>query len=151
MRGAAQFFLATLVTEPSLGWLVTNPSNSPELAHHSGVSVCAGPTMDMHILRDLFDGCARASEVLGVDADFRGQVQTARQRLAPMRVGSRGNIMEWLFDWVETEANHRHISHLYGLHPSNQITKRGTPQLYTAARRTLELRGAAGTGRSTAR
>ncbi len=150
MKGAAQFFLDTLVAEPSLGWLVTNPSNSPELAHHSGVSVCAGPTMDMQILRDLFDGCARASEVLGVDTDFRGQVQAARQRLAPMRTGSRGNIMEWLYDWVETEPAHRHVSHLYGLHPSNQISKRGTPQLFEAARRTLELRGDAGTGWSLA-
>jgi alpha-L-fucosidase 2 len=150
MKGAAQFFLNTLVTEPSLGYLVTNPSNSPELGHHSGVSVCAGPTMDMQILRDLFDGCASASEVLGVDSGFRDQVRAARQRLAPMKVGSRGNIQEWLYDWVETEQNHRHISHLYGLHPSNQITKRGTPSLYTAARRTLELRGDAGTGWSLA-
>ena len=83
--------------------------------------------MDMQILRDLFDGCARASEVLGVDAGFRGQVQTARERLAPTKVGSRGNIQEWLYDWVETEPGHRHVSHLYGLHPSNQITRRGTP------------------------
>ena len=150
MKGATQFFLDTLVTEPSLGWLVTNPSNSPELAHHAGVSVCAGPTMDMQILRDLFDGCVRASEVLGVDAAFREQVRSARQRLAPMRIGSRGNIMEWLYDWVETEPSHRHISHLYGLHPSNQITKRGTAQLFEAARRTLELRGDAGTGWSLA-
>jgi alpha-L-fucosidase 2 len=150
MKGAAQFFLATLVTEPSLGYLVTNPSNSPELPHHSGVSVCAGPTMDMQILRDLFDGCASASEVLGVDAGFRDQARAARARLAPMKVGSRGNIQEWLYDWVETEQNHRHISHLYGLHPSNQITRRGTPALYDAARRTLELRGDAGTGWSLA-
>jgi alpha-L-fucosidase 2 len=106
--------------------------------------------MDMQILRDLFDGCASASEVLGVDTDFRTQVRAARQRLAPMKVGSRGNVMEWLYDWVETEPNHRHVSHLYGLHPSNQITKRGTPQLHTAARRTLELRGDAGTGWSLA-
>ncbi|HEV8556137.1 MAG TPA: RICIN domain-containing protein, partial [Actinophytocola sp.] len=150
MKGAAQFFLDTLVTEPSLGWLVTNPSNSPELSHHPDVSICAGPTMDMQILRDLFEGSARASEVLGTDAAFRDQVRAAAQRLAPMRVGSRGNVMEWLFDWVETEPNHRHISHLYGLHPSNQITRRGTPQLFTAARRTLELRGDAGTGWSLA-
>ncbi|MEO6085250.1 MAG: glycoside hydrolase N-terminal domain-containing protein [Umezawaea sp.] len=150
LKGAAQFFLDTLVTEPSLGYLVTNPSNSPELNHHSNASVCAGPTMDMQILRDLFDGCASASEVLAVDADFRTQVRAARQRLAPMKVGSRGNVMEWLYDWVETEPNHRHVSHLYGLHPSNQITKRGTPQLHTAARRTLELRGDAGTGWSLA-
>ncbi|MEE6261911.1 glycoside hydrolase family 95 protein [Plantactinospora sonchi] len=150
MRGAAQFFLDTLVTEPSLGYLVTNPSNSPELSHHSNASVCAGPTMDNQILRDLFDGCARASEILNVDAAFRTQVRAARDRLAPMKVGSRGNIMEWLYDWVETERNHRHVSHLYGLAPSNQITKRGTPQLFEAARRTLELRGDDGTGWSLA-
>jgi alpha-L-fucosidase 2 len=150
MKGAAQFFLDTLVTDPGSGYLVTNPSNSPELPHHSGVSVCAGPTMDMQILRDLFDGCAGASEVLAVDAGFRDQVRAARNRLAPMKVGSRGNIMEWQQDWVETEPNHRHISHLYGLHPSNQITRRGTPSLFTAARRTLELRGDAGTGWSLA-
>ena len=150
MKGATQFFLDTLVEEPSLRWLVTNPSNSPELPHHPNVSVCAGPTMDMQILRDLFDGCVHAGEVLGVDASFRDQVRAARQRLAPMRIGSRGNIMEWLYDWVETEPNHRHVSHLYGLHPSNQITKRGTPELFAAARRTLELRGDAGTGWSLA-
>ncbi|MFY1620370.1 glycosyl hydrolase family 95 catalytic domain-containing protein [Micromonospora sp. WMMD736] len=150
LKGAAQFFLDTLVAHPTLGYLVTNPSNSPELPHHSNASVCAGPTMDNQILRDLFDAVARASEVLGVDTTFRSQVRTARDRLAPMKVGSRGNVQEWLADWVETERNHRHVSHLYGLHPSNQITKRGTPQLYEAARRTLELRGDDGTGWSLA-
>ncbi|MFC6090151.1 glycosyl hydrolase family 95 catalytic domain-containing protein [Saccharothrix lopnurensis] len=150
MKGAAQFFLDTLVEEPNLRWLVTNPSNSPELPHHANASVCAGPTMDMQILRDLFEGCARASEVLGVDTDFRARVRATAQRLAPTRIGSRGNIMEWLYDWVETEPNHRHVSHLYGLHPSNQITRRGTPQLFEAARRTLQLRGDAGTGWSLA-
>ncbi|MET0418000.1 MAG: glycoside hydrolase family 95 protein, partial [Actinoplanes sp.] len=150
LRGAAQFFLNTLVTDPARGYLVTNPSNSPELAHHTDASVCAGPTMDNQILRDLFTACAGASEILGTDATFRGQVRAARDRLAPTRVGSRGNIQEWLADWVETERNHRHVSHLYGLHPSNQITKRGPPALYDAARRTLELRGDDGTGWSLA-
>ncbi|MEH1124061.1 glycosyl hydrolase family 95 catalytic domain-containing protein [Micromonospora sp. CPCC 206061] len=150
MKGAAQFFLDTLVTHPTLGFLVTNPSNSPELPHHSNASVCAGPTMDNQILRDLFNGCARAAEVLGVDAGLRAQVLAARDRLAPTRVGSRGNVQEWLADWVETERTHRHVSHLYGLHPSNQITRRGTPQLYQAARQTLELRGDDGTGWSLA-
>ncbi|MBF9129747.1 glycoside hydrolase N-terminal domain-containing protein [Plantactinospora sp. S1510] len=150
MKGAAQFFLDTLVAHPTLGYLVTNPSNSPELPHHANASVCAGPTMDNQILRDLFNGCARASEILGVDASFRTQVLTARDRLAPTRVGSRGNVQEWLADWVETERTHRHVSHLYGLHPSNQITKRGTPQLHQAARQTLELRGDDGTGWSLA-
>ncbi|MEU7530130.1 glycoside hydrolase N-terminal domain-containing protein [Saccharothrix sp. NPDC042600] len=150
LKGAARFFLDTLVEEPRLRVLVTNPSNSPELPHHAGASICAGPTMDMQILRDLFDGCAKASEILGVDADFRSQITSARSRLAPMKVGSRGNIQEWLHDWVEPETNHRHVSHLYGLHPSNQITKRGTPALFDAARRTLQLRGDAGTGWSLA-
>ncbi|EEP71115.1 large secreted protein, partial [Micromonospora sp. ATCC 39149] len=150
LKGAAQFFLDTLVVHPTLNYLVTNPSNSPELPHHSNVSVCAGPTMDNQILRDLFDAAARASETLGVDTTFRSQVRTAKDRLPPSRVGSRGNIQEWLADWIETERTHRHVSHLYGLHPSNQITKRGTPQLYEAARRTLELRGDDGTGWSLA-
>ncbi|RIV39144.1 glycoside hydrolase family 95 protein [Micromonospora radicis] len=150
MKGAAQFFLDTLVTEPTLGYLVTNPSNSPEIGHHADASVCAGPTMDNQILRDLFDGCARASEILNVDSTFRAQVRATRDRLAPNRIGSRGNIMEWLYDWTETERTHRHISHLYGLAPSNQITRRGTPQLFEAARRTLEIRGDDGTGWSLA-
>nr|WP_203897147.1 glycoside hydrolase N-terminal domain-containing protein [Virgisporangium aliadipatigenens] len=150
MKGAAQFFLDALVAHPTLGYLVTNPSNSPELPHHPNASVCAGPTMDNQILRDLFNGVARAGETLGVDATFRMQVLAARDRLAPMRVGSRGNIQEWLADWVETERTHRHVSHLYGLHPSNQITRRGTPQLHQAARQTLELRGDDGTGWSLA-
>ncbi|MGX7673908.1 glycosyl hydrolase family 95 catalytic domain-containing protein [Plantactinospora sp. DSM 117369] len=150
MKGAAQFFLDTLVTHPTLGYLVTNPSNSPELPHHANASVCAGPTMDNQILRDLFNGVARAAEVLNVDASYRTQVLAARDRLPPTRVGSRGNIQEWLADWVETERTHRHVSHLYGLHPSNQITKRGTPQLHQAARQTLELRGDDGTGWSLA-
>lgn len=150
MKGSAQFFLDTLVEEPDLGYLVTNPSNSPELSHHPNASVAAGPTMDNQILTDLFTGCAKASEVLGIDADFRAQVLAAKDRLAPMKIGSRGNIQEWLYDWVETERLHRHVSHLYGLHPSNQITKRGTPELFEAAKRTLEIRGDDGTGWSLA-
>jgi alpha-L-fucosidase 2 len=150
IKGAAEFFLDTLVEEPELGWLVTNPSNSPELAHHPNVSICAGPTMDNQILLDLFSACAQASEILGVDSEFREQVLATRERLAPMQIGARGNIQEWLHDWVEPETNHRHISHLYGLHPSNQITKRDTPELFEAARRTLELRGDEGTGWSLA-
>ncbi|SCE96277.1 alpha-L-fucosidase 2 [Micromonospora haikouensis] len=150
LKGAAQFFLDTLVAHPTLGYLVTNPSNSPELAHHANVSVCAGPTMDNQILRDLFDAAAKASEALGVDTTFRSQVRTAKDRLPPSRVGSRGSVQEWLADWVEPERTHRHVSHLYGLHPSNQITKRGTPALHEAARKTLELRGDDGTGWSLA-
>ncbi|HEU5155829.1 MAG TPA: glycoside hydrolase N-terminal domain-containing protein [Streptosporangiaceae bacterium] len=150
MKSAAQFYLDTLMVEPHLGWLVTNPSVSPELSHHPDVSIAAGPTMDMQILRDLFGACAQAGEILGVDADFRAKILAAKDRLAPMKIGARGNVQEWLFDWVETEQNHRHISHLYGLHPGNQITKRDTPELFDAARKTLELRGDDGTGWSLA-
>ena len=151
MKGAAQFFLDTLVAHPTLGYLVTNPSNSPELPHHANASVCAGPDHGQpdpaRPVQRRAPGPARCS---AWTPTFRTQVLAARDRLAPMRVGSRGNIQEWLADWVETERTHRHVSHLYGLHPSNQITKRGTPELYEAARRTLELRGDDGTGWSLA-
>ncbi|MEQ4207868.1 glycoside hydrolase N-terminal domain-containing protein [Actinopolymorpha sp. B9G3] len=150
MKAAAEFFLDSLVEEPGLGWLVTNPSNSPELAHHPDVSVCAGPTMDMQILRDLFGACVSASAILGVDPEFRAHVLATKERLAPLQIGARGNLQEWLHDWVEAESHHRHVSHLYGLHPSNQVTRRDTPELFEAARRTLELRGDAGTGWSLA-
>ncbi|MGH3432769.1 MAG: glycosyl hydrolase family 95 catalytic domain-containing protein [Thermocrispum sp.] len=151
LKGAAEFFLDTLVQEPRLGWLVTNPSNSPERSHHPDVSVCAGPTMDSQIIRDLFTACAAAADVLGIDAEFRDRVLATRERLAPNRVSPQGELMEWLYDWESTaEQGHRHISHLYGLHPSNQITRRGTPELFDAARTTLERRGDAGTGWSLA-
>lgn len=153
MKGAAQFFLDTLVEEPSHHWLVTNPSVSPEVPHHAalGAFVCAGPTMDMQILRDLFDACAQASEILGTDADFRAQVQAARARLAPMQIGHLGQLQEWLEDWDATADRHnRHVSHLYGLFPSHQITRRGTPDLFAAARKSLEMRGDEATGWSLA-
>jgi alpha-L-fucosidase 2 len=152
MKGAAQFFLDTLVEEPTRGWLVTNPSVSPENSHHSGANVCAGPTMDMQILRDLFDACASASEILGLDSDFRVQVRAARARLAPMQIGQGGQLQEWLQDWDAgaPEQHHRHVSHLYGLFPSRQITRRGTPALFAAARNSLEMRGGEATGWSLA-
>ena len=153
MKGAAQFFLDTLVEEPTHHWLVTNPSVSPEVPHHAaiGAYICAGPTMDMQILRDLFDACAEASELIGVDADFRTQVRAARARLAPMQIGHLGQLQEWLEDWDATaDLHNRHASHLYGLFPSNQITRLGTPDLFTAARKSLEMRGDEATGWSLA-
>lgn len=148
MRGAAQFFLDTLVEEPTHHWLVTCPSVSPENSHRPGVSICAGPTMDMQILRDLFDACAQASQVLGMEAEFHDKVLAARARLAPMQIGSEGQLQEWLEDWdaQAPEQHHRHVSHLYGLYPSNQITRRGTPDLFAAARKSLEIRGDESTG-----
>jgi alpha-L-fucosidase 2 len=152
MKGAAEFFLDTLVPEARNNWLVTCPSISPENRHHFGVSICAGPTMDAQIIRDLFNQCAWATEILGVDKDFAMKLSAAQVRLPPMQVGKAGQLQEWLDDWdfEAPERQHRHVSHLYGLFPSNQITQRGTPDLFAAARKSLELRGDVGTGSSLA-
>lgn len=148
MRGAAQFFLDTLVEEPKHKWLVTNPSISPENQHPFGAAVCAGPTMDSQIIRDLFSNCIDASEILGTDAELRKQLTNARVRLAPNQIGSNGQLQEWLEDWdaKAPEQKHRHISHLYGLFPSAQITPRGTPELANAAKVSLNTRGDITTG-----
>ncbi len=152
MKGAAQFFVDTLVEEPDNKWLVTCPSISPENQHPAGVAVCAGPTMDMQILRDLFLQCMSAAQVLGIDREFRSELADIRERLAPMRIGKAGQLQEWLDDWdlEAPERRHRHVSHLYGLFPGNQITLRDTPDLFAAAKKTLELRGDVGTGWSLA-
>jgi alpha-L-fucosidase 2 len=152
LKGAAQFFLETLVEEPSHQWLVTSPSSSPENRHQFGTSIVAGPTMDEQILRDLFSAVIQASEILGVDAEFRDKVSAARRRLAPTRIGSAGQIQEWLEDWdmQAPDLHHRHVSHLYGLFPSHQIDLRETPELAAAVRRSLEIRGDQATGWATA-
>ncbi len=152
MKGAALFFLDALVTDPARGWLVTCPSISPENAHHDRASICAGPTMDMQILRDLFDAVANATRVLGIDLAFGRTACATRERLAPMQVGRQGQLQEWMDDWDAgaPEQRHRHVSHLYGLFPSAQITPRDTPELFAAARKSLETRGDAATGWSLA-
>lgn len=148
LKGAAEFFLDTLVEEPAHRWLVTNPSLSPENQHPFGSAVCAGPTMDEQIVRDLFTATIRASETLGVDAGLRAQLAAARARLAPNQVGAQGQLQEWLEDWDARapEQQHRHVSHLYGFFPGSQITLRGTPTLAAAVKRTLETRGDLSTG-----
>nr|MBO2489046.1 hypothetical protein [Gammaproteobacteria bacterium] len=148
MKSAAEFFFDTLVEHPTDGSLVTVPSLSPENWHPFGSSLCAGPAIDRQLLRDLFDRCIRAAEELGVDADFREQCQATRARLAPDRIGRAGQLQEWLEDWDldAPDLRHRHISHLYALHPSDQITLEDTPELAAAARRSLELRGDDATG-----
>jgi alpha-L-fucosidase 2 len=104
--------------------------------------------MDMQILRDLFSNCINASEILGIDKDFRGKLADARKRLAPNKIGGAGQLQEWLDDWdMQTpEIHHRHVSHLYGLFPSDQISVRKTPALAAAARKSLEIRGDDATG-----
>ncbi len=148
MKGAAQFFLDSLVEEPTHHWLVTCPSASPENATPAGTSVCAGPTMDMQIIRDLFGNCLRAGVALNQDAEFRQQLAAARARLAPNQIGKAGQLQEWLEDWdmEARDIHHRHVSHLYGLYPSAQITPRQTPELAAAARKSLEIRGDEATG-----
>jgi alpha-L-fucosidase 2 len=152
MKGAAQFFVDTLVEEPTHKWLVTCPTLSPENRHHTDVSICAGATMDMQILRDLFSQCIQASQILGIDRAFADKLALTRDRLAPMQIGRAGQLQEWLEDWdlQAPERQHRHVSHLYGLFPSDQITPKETAALFSAARKTLELRGDVGTGWSLA-
>ena len=148
MKGAAQFFLDTLVEEPKHHWLVTNPSISPENPHPFGTSVVAGPTMDSQILRDLFTNCIRAAEILGLDSDFSAELERTRARLAPNQIGGAGQLQEWIEDWDTRapEPQHRHVSHLYGFFPGSQITLRGAPELAAAVRKSLEMRGDLTTG-----
>lgn len=150
MKAAAEFYLDFLVPEPKHGWLVTAPSNSPEnrfrTADGQTASVCYGPTMDLEIIYGLFTECIDASRILGLDADFRARLEQARARLAPLQIGKHGQLQEWIEDFDETEPGHRHVSHLFALHPGNEITLRGTPKLAQAARVSLERRLANGGG-----
>jgi alpha-L-fucosidase 2 len=153
MKGAAEFFLDALVEEPTHHWLVTSPSLSPENGHPQGnTAIVAGPTMDQAIVRDLFANCIRASDILGVDKDLRAQLTRIRARLAPYQIGKAGQLQEWLEDWdlEAKDIHHRHVSHLYGLYPSDQIDFRTTPELAAAVKKSLEIRGDQATGWATA-
>jgi len=150
MKESAAFYLDFLVEEKTHGWLVTSPSNSPENQFQTSdgqkANVCMGPSMDLEIIWDLFSNCAEASTILGVDADFRAKLEAARAKLAPLQIGKHGQLQEWLEDFDEPEPGHRHMSHLFALHPGDQITLRGTPELAKAARTSLERRLANGGG-----
>src|SRR5262249_34424501 len=136
------------------GKLVSGPANSPENAFISPEGKKAfysmGPTMDQEIIWDLFTNVLDAAEALDIDDAFVGQVRDARTRLLLPRVGSDGRLMEWAEEFQETEPHHRHVSQLFALHPGRQITRRGTPELAAAARKTLEARGDEATGWSMA-
>src|SRR6185369_14753622 len=150
MKESAQFYLDFLVEEPKNGWLVTAPSNSPENRFRTkdGVeaSVCYGPSMDEQIIWDLFTNCMETSAILGKDTDFAERLQSARSRLAPPQTGKHGQLQEWIEDFDEPEPGHRHMSHLFALHPGRQITLRDTPALAKASRVSLERRLAGGGG-----
>jgi len=150
MKESAQFYLDFLVEEPEHNWLVTAPSNSPENSFRTSdnqvASVCYGPSMDLEILWELFSNCIKAGKILDIDEDFRIRLEDAIKRLAPLQIGKHGQLQEWLEDFDEPEPGHRHMSHLYAIHPSSQITLRGTPELARAVRISLERRLSSGGG-----
>ncbi len=152
MKEATEFFLDYLVEHPKTGYLVSGPSTSPENRFRTPDGKVAhltmGPTMDMQIIHDLMTNCIEASRTLGKDSRFRRKLERTRSRLAPMRIGSDGRLMEWPEELEEVEPGHRHISHLFGLHPGKQITLRATPELAEAAQKSLKYRLAHGGGHS---
>ena len=141
MKSAAVFFSDVLVEDPGGRGLVSGPSNSPE---NGGLVM--GPTMDHQIIRNLFGNVVAAAEILRVDAELRRELGDRRRRIAPNRIGQYGQLQEWLEDVDDPENKHRHVSHLWGLHPGVEITPYGTPELFEAARRSLEFRGDGATG-----
>ncbi|MES1221115.1 MAG: glycoside hydrolase family 95 protein [Bacteroidota bacterium] len=153
MKGAATFCLDWLVEDKD-GYLVVAPSFSPENVFRyaegkeSGISVAT--TMDMSIIWDLFTNLIEASEVLNIDKDFRNLLIEKKKKLFPLHIGKKGNLQEWSKDWEDVEVHHRHVSHLFGLHPGRQISPVNNPDFADAARKTLEIRGDDGTGWSKA-
>jgi alpha-L-fucosidase 2 len=148
LKGASQFFVDTLVEDPKSKHLVTNPTMSPENAHTGGFSLAAGTTMDMQIIRDLFNSTIEAAKILRRDEDFVSKLTATRDRLVPNQVGAQGQLQEWKDDWdaQARDQKHRHVSHVWGLFPSGQIDPRLTPKLAEAAKVTLNTRGDVTTG-----
>ena len=193
LEGASKFFLSTMITDPSTGYLVTAPTSSPENAFvidGKEVSICMGPTMDNQLIRELWSNTLKAAEVLrsldfarddkgkarddkgkvrddkgsdrddkGSDRDDKGniiddkalaKISEAITKLAPNKISEQGYLMEWLEDYQEVDPQHRHVSHLYGLHPGSEISSTLTPELAEACRVTLNRRGDEATGWSRA-
>lgn len=149
MKGAAYFFLDFLVEEPTHHWLVISPSNSPENSFATDgyeLTNCAGTTMDNQMLYELFTNLAEASNILDIDKTFADTLMQTRAKLPPMQVGQYSQLQEWMSDWDRTDDHHRHLSHLYGLFPSNLISPYRTPELFEAARNSLNYRGDPATG-----
>ncbi|WP_078435439.1 glycoside hydrolase family 95 protein [Metabacillus halosaccharovorans] len=143
MKGAAEFCFDWLIEGPD-GYFVTNPSTSPEnkflTEDGESCSVSVASTMDMTLIRELFTNCIEASHILNIDEGFRHELENAVNRLFPFQVNEEGRLQEWYKDFPEHEPGHRHVSHLYGLYPGNQINEIETPELVEAARKTLEYR-----------
>lgn len=148
MKGCTEFYLGFLVEEPQHHWLVVCPSVSPENAPgvHPGASIAAGTTMDNQLLYDLFTKTIKSAEILNKDKAFVKKIKTVLMRLPPMQIGQWGQLQEWMHDWDNPDDKHRHVSHLYGLFPSSQISPYRTPELFAAARTSLTARGDESTG-----
>jgi alpha-L-fucosidase 2 len=151
MKEAAEFCIDWLVINPKTGYLVSGPSISPENrfkipSGDGNASMVMGPTMDHMIIRDLLQNTIQASIVLNTDEAFRKKMVKTLEKLTPVKIGKDGRIMEWSEEFEEPEPGHRHISHLYGLHPGNQITHQNNPDLTEAAKKTIEYRLANGGG-----
>ena len=148
LKGAATFYVDFLIEHPTKKWWVINPDMSPENAPaaHQNSSLDAGTTMTNQIVFEIFTTTIKAAEILKKDAAFIDTLKQMRKRLPPMQIGQHGQLQEWLDDIDDPKDNHRHISHLYGLYPSNQISPYRTPQLYSAAKTTLIHRGDVSTG-----
>ena len=149
MRSACEFYIDFLTPEPEHGWLVVSPSFSPEnnpFIPGRNFAVVYGTTMDNQLVHDLFANSIRTAEKLGDDALFIDTLKTIYNQLAPMQIGRWGQLQEWMEDWDNPNDHHRHVSHLWGLYPGNQITSDGTPDLFSAARTSLVARGDASTG-----
>ena len=166
LKGSVDFFMNFLVKHPNGKWLVTNPSTSPENFPGSakngpyfdevtgsmvpGTTICAGSSIDMQIISDLFKNYQQASKLLGADAAYAKQVDAARRKLVPPQIGKDGSLQEWSEDWTQLEKNHRHFSHLYGLYPGNVLSAKRTPQFIEPIKAVLNQRGDEGAGWSRA-
>ncbi len=148
IKESSLFFLDFLTEEPGHHWLVVCPSVSPENAPaaHPGSSISAGTTMDNQLLFDLFAITIKAAGILHTDEELTGRIEETLERLPPMQIGKWGQLQEWMHDWDNPDDRHRHVSHLYGLYPSNQISPYRTPDLFAAARTSLSARGDESTG-----
>lgn len=145
LKGSADFFLSFLVHEPQRGWLVTCPSVSPEHGPF-GTSVTAGCTMDNQIVYDLLSNTLEANNILSGDSAYSRKLREVLKQLPPMQIGKYSQLQEWLTDVDDPKSDHRHVSHLYGLYPSNQISPFKNPELFEAARNSLIYRGDMATG-----
>ena len=149
MKGAADFFLDFMVMDPNTGYLVVVPSVSPENTHAGGTgkaTIASGTTMDNQLIFDLFTHVVEASKLVAPDENYTKKILQALAKMPPMKVGKHSQLQEWQDDWDNPEDKHRHVSHLYGLFPSNQISPIKTPELFEAAKNSLKYRGDESTG-----